>query len=165
MTAVGAFIKIPIPYVPFTMQFFFSSLSGLVLGARNGALSQLLYLLIGLIGIPVFSNGGGPQYIFQPTFGYLLGLILAAYTIGKLTYNKVNDSKVIFLANILALGIIYMLGGIYFYIINRFYLKIDISIIEVIKYGVLINFPGDMAKVVVVTITGKKLSKVLRTSI
>ena len=165
MTAVGAFIKIPIPYVPFTMQFFFSSLSGLVLGARNGALSQLLYLLIGLIGIPVFSNGGGPQYIFQPTFGYLLGLILAAYTIGKLTYNKVNESKVIFLANILALGIIYMLGGIYLYIINRFYLKIDISIIEVIKYGVLINFPGDMAKVVVVTITGKKLSKVLRTSI
>lgn len=165
MTAVGAFIKIPIPYVPFTMQFFFSSLSGLVLGARNGALSQLLYLLIGLIGIPVFSNGGGPQYIFQPTFGYLLGLILAAYTIGKLTYNKVNDSKVIFLANILALGIIYMLGGIYFYIINRFYLKIDISIIEVIKYGVLINFPGDMVKVVVITITGKKLSKVLRTNI
>jgi len=165
LTAVGAFIKIPIPYVPFTMQFFFSSLSGLVLGARNGALSQLLYLLIGLIGIPVFSNGGGPQYIFQPTFGYLLGLILAAYTIGKLTYNKVNDSKVIFLANILALGIIYMLGGIYLYIINRFYLKIDISIIEVIKYGVLINFPGDMAKVVVVTITGKKLSKVLRTNI
>ena len=162
MTAVGAFIKIPIPYVPFTMQFFFSSLSGLVLGARNGALSQLLYLLIGLIGIPVFSNGGGPQYIFQPTFGYLLGLILAAYTIGKLTYNKVNESKVIFLANILALGIIYMLGGIYFYIINRFYLKIDISIIEIIKYGVLINFPGDMAKVVIVTITGKKLSKVLR---
>ena len=165
MTAVGAFIKIPIPYVPFTMQFFFSSLSGLVLGARNGALSQLLYLLIGLIGIPVFSNGGGPQYIFQPTFGYLLGLILAAYTIGKLTYNKVNDSKVIFLANILALGIIYILGGTYFYIINRFYLKIDISIIEVIKYGVLINFPGDMAKIIIVSIVGKRLSRVLRTRI
>lgn len=165
LTAVGAFIKIPIPYVPFTMQFFFSSLSGLVLGAGNGALSQLLYLLIGLIGIPVFSNGGGPQYIFQPTFGYLLGLILASYTIGKLTYNKVNDAKIIFLANMLALIIIYILGGTYFYIINRFYLKIDISIMEVIKYGVLINFPGDMAKVVIVSITGKKLSKVLKTRI
>lgn len=147
------------------MQFFFCSLSGLLLGARSGALSQLLYLLIGLIGIPVFSSGGGPQYIFQPTFGYLLGLILASYTIGKLTANKANDSKIIFLANIVGLGIIYILGGTYFYIINKFYLGIDISVMKVIKYGVLMNFPGDIVKAIIIAIVGKRLSKVLISTI
>lgn len=147
------------------MQFFFCSISGLVLGARSGALSQLLYLLIGLIGIPVFSNGGGPQYIFQPTFGYLLGLILASYTIGKLTYNKANNPKIIFLANMVGLGIIYILGGTYFYIINKFYLGFNLSGMEVIKYGVLINLPGDIVKAIIISIMWMKLPRTLRITI
>ena len=55
-----------------------------MLGSRLGALSQLVYVVLGLIGIPVFTAGGGISYIFKPTFGYLLGYIIGAYVIGKI---------------------------------------------------------------------------------
>ena len=56
LTAVGAFIKIPTPIVPFTLQFLFCTYAGLLLGARNGLYSQLLYMFIGLIGIDVYKR-------------------------------------------------------------------------------------------------------------
>ena len=69
LIVAGAFIKIPIPYVPFTLQFLFILFAGMLLGKRLGLLSQVVYLLIGLTGAPVFTNGGGPGYVLQPTFG------------------------------------------------------------------------------------------------
>ena len=59
LTAIGAFIKIPIPYIPFTLQILAVYLAGALLGPRLGMLSQLCYVLIGLIGVPVFAEGGG----------------------------------------------------------------------------------------------------------
>lgn len=53
-------------------------------GAGYGALSQLVYVLIGLVGVPIFALGGGFSYVLQPTFGFLLGLIPSAFVIGKL---------------------------------------------------------------------------------
>ncbi|MCG8608351.1 biotin transporter BioY, partial [bacterium] len=84
LTAAGAFIKIPLPYVPLTLQPLFVIMAGSVLGAKFGAQSQLIYLAVGLSGVPVFANGGGPAYILQPTFGYLLAYPVAAYTVGFL---------------------------------------------------------------------------------
>ncbi|NOZ60104.1 MAG: biotin transporter BioY [Calditrichaeota bacterium] len=93
LTAVGAYLKIPLPGVPITLQTFFVYLSANVLGAYYGALSQILYLLIGLIGIPVFAFGGGPGYLFQPTFGYLLSYPISVFFIGKaLNAFRVNRS-------------------------------------------------------------------------
>ena len=54
LIAVGAFIRIPIPYVPFTLQLFFTTLAGLLLGPKLGAASSLVYMITGLIGIPIF---------------------------------------------------------------------------------------------------------------
>ena len=88
LTAVGAFIKIVIPVgadtMNFTLQWFFVLLAGLLLGSRRAFLSVSTYLLIGLMGIPVFARGGGPSYLIRPTFGFLLGFALAAYVMGKL---------------------------------------------------------------------------------
>ena len=55
LIAAGAFIKIPIPVVPFTLQFLFTTLAGLILGPKRGAVSVLCYLILGLIGLQVFS--------------------------------------------------------------------------------------------------------------
>ena len=71
LTAIGAFIKVPIPYVPFTLQYLFCALAGLVLGSKLGALSQIVYVAIGLSGVPVFTEGGGIGYIFKPLLDIL----------------------------------------------------------------------------------------------
>ena len=73
LTAVGAFITIPVPPVPFSLQIFFAILAGALLGSRRGAISVGVYVLLGLCGLPVFTKGAGLSYIFQPTFGYLAG--------------------------------------------------------------------------------------------
>ncbi len=62
LTAVGAFISIPAAAAPITMQYFFTLMSGIILGKKWGALSQLIYLLVGLAGFPVFTQGGGLSY-------------------------------------------------------------------------------------------------------
>lgn len=82
LTAIGAYIKIPLPPVPITLQTFFVIMSGNILGFKFGALSQIIYLILGLMGIPIFAYGGGPGYIFQPSFGYLLGYPAGAFMIG-----------------------------------------------------------------------------------
>ena len=72
LIAVGAFIKIPIPVVPFTLQYLFTMLAGLLLGSRLGTVSVLSYMLLGLAGLPIFSEGGGLWYVFKPSFGYII---------------------------------------------------------------------------------------------
>ena len=93
LIAIGAFIKVPVPVCPFTLQLLFTTLAGLLLGANLGFVSVCVYIIIGLIGIPIFTEGGGLGYIFQPTFGYLIGFAFGAYVAGishKFTkYNKI----------------------------------------------------------------------------
>ena len=82
LIAVGAFIKIPLGVVPLTLQLFFVILAGLLLGARLGFIAVFTYVAIGLLGIPVFTRGGGIGYVLQPTFGYILGFCFAAFVAG-----------------------------------------------------------------------------------
>ena len=60
LTAIGAFIRVPVPLCPFTLQLLFTTLSGLILGSRKGAASVAVYVALGLSGVPVFTQGGGP---------------------------------------------------------------------------------------------------------
>ena len=84
LTAVGAFFKIPFALAAISLQFLFTAMAGVLLGAGWGAASQAVYVLIGLVGVPIFALGGGFSYVFQPTFGFLLGLIPCAFVIGRL---------------------------------------------------------------------------------
>ncbi len=83
LVAISAYIQIPVPFMDyFTLQFFFVLLAGMILGKKQGAISVGLYVLIGLLGVPVFAAGGGIGYIFKPSFGYLLGFIVTSYAVG-----------------------------------------------------------------------------------
>lgn len=125
LTAVGAFIKIVIPVgadtMNFTLQWFFVLLAGLLLGSRRAFLSVSAYLLIGLVGIPVFARGGGPSYLIRPTFGFLLGFALAAYVMGKLVewMHAVKPGACLFSATV-GYVIYYGMGILYFYFITHF---------------------------------------------
>ena len=91
LTSVSASITVPIPYVPITMQSFVVLLAGLLLGARYGALSQVLYLILGLIGLPVFAGGtGGLHRVLSPTFGFLIGFVFAAFAAGAFAPKRPN---------------------------------------------------------------------------
>jgi len=84
LTGICAKFKIEIGPIPITMQTFAVLVSGVLLGSKRGATSQITYLLGGLMGLPWFSRGGGLAYILSPTFGYILGFVFAAYSVGYL---------------------------------------------------------------------------------
>ena len=83
LSAAGAFIAIPIGPVPIVLQNLFTLLSGLILGPVYGAAAVGLYLLAGILNLPVFAGGtGGIARFAGPTGGYLIGYLLAALTAG-----------------------------------------------------------------------------------
>ena len=88
MTALGAYVRIPLPWtpVPITLQTLFVSLAGATLGPVLGPASQGLYLAAGAAGVPVFAGGlGGLAYLLGgPTTGYLLGFVPATVCTGWL---------------------------------------------------------------------------------
>ena len=93
LTAIGAFLHFQLFQATITLQFFFTAMAGLLLGAKLGALSQLLYVVLGLVGVPIFAAGGGFGYVFQPTFGFLLGLIPAAWVVGAVTGESLDPKR------------------------------------------------------------------------
>ena len=106
LTAVGAFLRIPMVYSSVTLQYLFTAMAGLLLGRRWGALSQAVYVLLGLVGLPIFTMGGGFGYVFQPTFGFLLGLIPAAWVVGAVAGESL-DPKRMALASLAGLAALY----------------------------------------------------------
>ncbi len=145
LIAVGAFIKVPIPIVPFTLQFLFTMLAGLLLGGRKGALSVGVYILLGLVGLPVFAEGGGFWYILKPSFGYLLGFMLAAYVTGRMVERKGRLSTGWVMAvNFLGLFIVYAAGMIYYYVICNYVIDTPIAIGPLFLYCFVLAVPGDI---------------------
>nr|WP_236995029.1 biotin transporter BioY [Heliomicrobium modesticaldum] len=145
LTAAGAFIKVPVPFVPFTLQYLFVAMAGIVLGSRMGLASQLVYIGIGLIGLPVFAEGGGPGYVLKPTFGYLIGFALGAWLIGRLTERQEKASILPFFGAAMAgLAVIYGIGALYLYGIMNLVLAKSITLWNTLLYGILLPLPGDI---------------------
>ena len=148
LIAVGAFIKIPIPVVPFTLQYLFTMLAGLLLGSRLGTVSVLSYMLLGLAGLPIFSEGGGLWYVFKPSFGYIIGFAVAAYVNGKIANSNTHPSyRRLLGANFLGLFIVYAFGMIYYYVISNFYLNSPIGVGALFLYCFVLAVPPCRRKV------------------
>jgi len=155
LTVIGAQLRVPMPFAPFSVQTFFVLLAGLVLGPKYGALSQLLYLCLGLAGLPIFTKGGGPAYVLQPTFGYLLGFPLASFLIGALIYRKPKRETFmppatwpqLLLANTLAVLAILTCGVLYLWLNTNWMLGKELQLSQAIAVGALIFLPGDALKI------------------
>ena len=147
LTAVAAFIRIPIPYVPLTLQTLMVMLAGLILGSRLAALSQVLYLTIGLLGLPIFAQGGGPSYVLQPSFGFLVGFIAGAYIIGRMVERVgILSFPRTLAALVLGQAAIYVLGIAYLHFNLNFLIHKPTSLFTTIKFGLLVFIPGDILK-------------------
>ena len=158
LVCIGAFIKVPLPPVPFTMQWFFVAMSGLILGSRLGFTSVAMYILIG----PVFTKGGGIGYVFQPTFGYIIGFAVAAFVIGKISEKKEKNFLNFFISNIVGLSLVYLIGFIYLYFIMTNVLGKDVVLFNLFKSAVLIFIPTDILSAILSAKVASRIYKVIR---
>ena len=122
LVAVGAFIRIPVGTDVYTLQFLFTLLAGLLLGARLGAVAVGTYVLMGLVGIPVFASGGGP------TFGYLVGFVCQAYLTGALARGGEATFRRVLGACLAGMAIVYLFGISYFYIASNYIVDAPITL-------------------------------------
>lgn len=156
LTALGAFLRVPVPFVPFTLQFFFCVLAGLLLGPREGAASQALYIALGLAGAPVFTSGGGPAYVLQPTFGYLLGFLACALVAGVIA-RRMPSPRGLFIASGGGLGAVYLLGVPWLYASYNFWLGEPRSALWALTYGFFLAAPGDLALAALAAFVARRL--------
>ena len=112
LLTISAKIKIPFYPVPMTMQTFVVLMLGISLGPKLGVAAVVLYLLEGIVGIPVFSNspekGVGLIYFTGPTMGYLIGFIFACFLCGHFKMN--TNLVLVFIRLIISVSVIYLLG-------------------------------------------------------
>lgn len=163
LTAGGAFIRVPIPPVPVTLQTLFVYLAGDLLGSKRGSASQLLYLTTGLMGVPVFAAGGGLGYVLQPTFGYLLGCPVAAWLIGRFVEKRddAGGRHGFFLANLTGLLVILTMGVVYLYGVLNWVVGQTISWPQAVVSGVLILLPGEIVKAILAAGLARRLKPVI----
>lgn len=178
LIAVGAFIRITLPTQPypftFSLQWLFVLLAGMLLGAKLGAMSVGAYLLVGLVGVPVFVHGGGPQYIFRAGFGFLLGFLLAAFLIGLLTerlpsFHR-NGDGLPFMSEFLRLMIGAVVGLVAYYFVGTAYYYFMYSVVletpaewglGIAIVGCLSTFLPDLALCVVASLLATRLRPAL----
>ncbi len=160
LTAIGSLFKIPLnPALIFTLQTFFVFLSGLLLRPRYALISQLVYAAIGLLGLPVFSKGGGLAYVFEPSFGYIIGFCTCAFMVSLLVRKnliKLNSTterkrKYILAGKVTAYSLasvfaMYIIGITYMYLMYNFYLGTSIALWPLIISSTGIFILLDIAK-------------------
>ncbi|MGN0135532.1 biotin transporter BioY [Anaerotignum sp.] len=158
LIAVGAFIKIPVPVVPFTLQYLFTMLAGLLLGGKKGCLAVCIYIVLGLAGLPVFAQGGGIGYIFQPSFGYIIGFAAGAFVTGVIA-NSVHKPgyQRLLAADFAGLAIVYLFGMVYYYFISKCYLENPIGLWPLFLYCFLLAVPGDILLCILGAMIGKRM--------
>ena len=120
---ISAFINIPIGTIKITMQFLVANICALLLGKKWGTISLILYIVLGLLGLPIFSSGGGPAYVLQPSFGYMIGFVIGGFFAawyrekrGKRNFSTYMVASIINMLIMDIIGTIYGAGIMYGYL-------------------------------------------------
>jgi biotin transport system substrate-specific component len=157
-TAAGAYMILPLPPVPVTLQTFFMALAATLLGARLGAMSQVVYVLLGLMGLPVFSGGkAGLGVLLGPTGGYLIGFIAGAYVTGWIAGAGGRAGA---LRIALAVGAGYLV--VYAFGVTGLSLLARLSPAKALSLGMVPFLIGDALKLAVVTLVTVKVRDHIR---
>ena len=136
------------------------------LGGKNaGLLSQIAYVLLGLLGLPIFDRGGGLEYLQQPNFGYLLGFIAGAWLCGWLAFQTLVKFSSLIASCMVGLSVIHLIG--LFYLIGMYFVTGLGESINSLWEGIVIYslqpLPGQIAVVCAVSLIAFAMRKVMFT--
>ena len=151
LVAAGAFIRIPMFPVPMTLQTLFIFLAALLLPPLSSFSSLLIYIVLGAIGLPIFTSGGGLSALLGPTGGFIFGFMLSA-PVGSLLAKKKRDSILWNVVVLLAMEVVtYVVGIVWLKV------KLDTTWAKAISTGLTPFIVGDAVKIACAAICGKLL--------
>ena len=154
VTCVLGPLSIPLPFspVPISLTNFAIFLAIFILGMKNGTISFIIYLLLGAIGVPVFSSfRGGFQVLAGPTGGYLIGFIFLALIMGFALDHFDRKLVPTIIGMIIGMAVCYAFGTVWLAKL------LSLSFKEGLMMGVIPYLPGDAAKIIIAAIVGPKL--------
>lgn len=162
MTAITCILgplSIPLPFspVPISLTNLAIYFAIYVLGMKKGSISYLIYLLIGFVGLPVFSAfSSGPAKLFGPTGGYLIGFLFMALICGFFIDKWFQNYILQFAGMILGTAVCYLFGTLWLAH------QANLSFYAALAAGVIPFIPGDLAKIIIALIAGPQIRKRLK---
>lgn len=160
LITAGAYIKIPFPVIPISMQLPVVLLCSIMLDRKSSALCTFVYLIMGLTGLPVFSGGGGISYVLQPTFGYIIGFIPCAFIVSSLCEDKRCTFNRFLISALAGAFTVHIIGIVYFLALSRFYLNTDFDL-SALALSLLAAVPKDIIMCGLAAVVGKRLFPML----
>jgi len=149
-------LTLPVSPVPISLGTLAIYFVPYVLGMKRGTISCCIYLLIGLVGLPVFTGfSGGPAKLLGPTGGYLIGYIFMALICG-FVIDRTNKMSICFLGMVLATAVLYLFGTVWLAY------QAGMTFREALMAGVIPFIPGDLAKIVIAMLAGPQIKKRLK---
>ncbi len=162
LIVVGTKITIPIFFIPFTLQVFFIVLAGKIGGKIVGLSSVVIFIALGLTGIPVFATGGGFDYAIRPTFGYILGFIPLAVLSGVPHNARVRSFSRELLWALVGDLTMYAVAVPYLYMVTTLVLGGDDKLADLLMSGFFIFIPSDFVQCLLASIIAVKLRPILK---
>ena len=159
LICVGSFIRIPMPnMMPMTLQTFFVLLTALILPTKASILTNITYIALGLIGLPIFSGGGGLGYVLMPNFGFIIGFLISTVIISVITESLKKRNLWQYIAiSLFGIIIIYIIGILYFAFITNVYNNNDYSAIWFIQTIFLPFLPKEIVCIVLASLSAYKI--------
>lgn len=161
LISVCSLIQIPLGTIPFTLQTFAVFTTAGLLGTKRGIAAILIYILLGIIGMPVFTGKGGPSAIVGPTGGYITGFIFTVLIIGlimRLFRKSTMRVQLVMTAAAMLVGdvICFVIGTIQFMVVMK------TNLVAALGYCVMPFIIPDLVKIIAATIVVSKIKKYIR---
>lgn len=161
LIAICSWISIPMT-IPFTLQLFAICLATGLLGLKRGTITVVVYILLGLVGVPVFSGfKGGVGALMGPTGGYIIGFIFTALIVGSITAKFGKSIPVLAIAMVIGVLICYVFGTIWFVFVYT-KTKEAVSIMTALSWCVFPYLIPDAVKIALAVILTKRLDKFVK---
>jgi biotin transport system substrate-specific component len=145
MLTISAKIQIPTPLIPFTLLSACFLLCIFILPGFSSFFTISAYIFAGLIGLPVFASGGGISYVLTPSFGYLIGFLIASLLKCLIVKQRSTSYKSLLICGIALLTIVHTVGNIYLYVVLKAHLQVEITLLQSFISNGALFIPIDLA--------------------